>query len=167
MTVKIKKNALANYHPARVIKKLREKNIKQLWIDLIWVKNESTLKKSISIAYGVFCGLSPFWGFQTGLAIGGAFLFRLNKVLTIVASNISFPPFIPLILYLSLQLGTIVLNDPFIKFDDLWALNLAAIKHNSFTYLVGSIVLSISTASLAGLSAYFLISLKSKKKLVE
>ena len=154
--------ALTYYRPILFVKKLRKKNLKQIWEDLIWVKNESTLKKSISVAYGVFCGLSPFWGFHTGMAIGGALLFRLNKALTIFASNVSFPPFIPLVLYLSLQTGTIVLNEPFIEFHDLWELNFDAIKHNSYTYFVGSMVLSIGLAISSGAISYFLISKKTK-----
>lgn len=154
--------ALFYYRPMIFFKKLRKKNLQQIWEDLIWVKNESTLKKSISVAYGVFCGLCPFWGFHTGLAIGGALLFRLNKALTIFASNVSFPPFIPLVLYLSLQTGTIVLNEPFIEFNDLWELNFEMIKHNSYTYFVGSMVLSVSLALFSGILSYFLISKKLK-----
>jgi uncharacterized protein (DUF2062 family) len=51
--------------------------------------------KAFSIALGVFMGLSPFWGFQTLLVISLAVLFKLNKVLAFVASNVSLPPFIP------------------------------------------------------------------------
>ena len=52
-------------------------------------------------------GIVPIWGFQLAIGIPLAFLLRLNKVLFILAANISIPPMIPLILFLSHLTGSI------------------------------------------------------------
>lgn len=56
-------------------------------------------------------GIFPVWGFQLIVAITLAFLLRLNKVLVILAANISIPPMIPLILFLSHLTGAIWMGD--------------------------------------------------------
>ena len=45
---------------------------------------------------GVFMGIIPIWGYQLITAIALAYLLRLNKLIVIVAANISIPPMIPL-----------------------------------------------------------------------
>ena len=50
-------------------------------------------------------GIAPFWGWQMGIALLLAMFFKLNKVITLVASNISIPPMIPVIVYLSYLFG--------------------------------------------------------------
>ena len=58
-----------------------------------------------------FYGYFPNLGISVDLtAIALAHLFRLNKFIVIVAANISIPPMIPVILYLSYLTGGIVLG---------------------------------------------------------
>ena len=68
------------------------------------------MKITFSVMLGVFMGIVPIWGYQLVTAIALAYLFRLNKLLVIVAANISLPPMIPLILYLSYLTGSLVLG---------------------------------------------------------
>jgi uncharacterized protein (DUF2062 family) len=56
-------------------------------------------------------GIVPIWGFQLAIGIPLAFLLRLNKVLFILAANISIPPMIPLILFLSHLTGAVWMGD--------------------------------------------------------
>ena len=63
---------------------------------------EPSLKLSLATGFGVFMGIVPIWGFQMITAAFLAHLFRLNKALVLVASNISLPPMMPFIIYLSL-----------------------------------------------------------------
>ena len=56
-------------------------------------------------------GIVPIWGFQLVVAIALAFLFRLNKALVVVAANVSIPPMIPLILFLSHLTGALWMGD--------------------------------------------------------
>ena len=74
--------------------------------------NESPVKIATGLGFGVFMGNIPVWGFQMLLAAFLAHLFRLNKVLVLAASNISLPPLIPFIVFLSFELGKLLVNQP-------------------------------------------------------
>lgn len=58
---------------------------------LILTVKESPLRLSVSFAIGVFIGMSPFLGIHTVLGIICAYLFRLNKFVTIVGVYITNP----------------------------------------------------------------------------
>ena len=60
---------------------------------------------SLAVGLGLFCGIAPIWGYQMLVAATLAHLFRLNKAITLLASNISIPPVAPFILYGGLALG--------------------------------------------------------------
>ncbi|MEO6784688.1 MAG: DUF2062 domain-containing protein [Chthoniobacteraceae bacterium] len=63
------------------------------------------LRLSLAVGLGLFFGIAPFWGFQMVLATALAHRLRLNKAIALLASNISIPPMVPLILGGSLALG--------------------------------------------------------------
>lgn len=110
----------------------------------------------MSLSVGLFWGLSPFWGFHTAGAVFTAILFKLNKAIAILASNISIPPAIPFIIYASYKVGGWWLgaNAMHIKFDQL--LSPEAIQKNLFQYVIGSLTIAIVVPSIAGLFVYFL-----------
>ena len=58
---------------------------------LILSIKESPVRLSLSFAIGVFIGMSPFLGIHTILGIICAYLFRLNKFVTIVGVYITNP----------------------------------------------------------------------------
>lgn len=60
---------------------------------------------SLAVGLGLFFGIAPFWGFQMLIAAACAHRLRLNKAITLVASNISMPPTLPLIFGGSMTLG--------------------------------------------------------------
>lgn len=115
----------------------------------------SNRTKAFSIALGVFIGLSPFWGFQTLLVISLSVLFKLNKVLSFVASNVSLPPFIPFIIAASLFLGApFVQGDSNILSQDL---NFELIKNNLLQYIIGSFILSTTVSALSGVATFLFL----------
>ena len=61
--------------------------------------------KAFSAGIGIFIGIMPVWGLQTVAAVFFAVAFRLNKALVVIFSQISFPPFFPLILFFSYRIG--------------------------------------------------------------
>jgi uncharacterized protein (DUF2062 family) len=73
--------------------------------ELIADPNESDLVKASSVAVGIFFGIAPIWGFQLVTAIALSILLRLNKTLVIIAANISIPPMIPIVIFLSHWVG--------------------------------------------------------------
>jgi uncharacterized protein (DUF2062 family) len=111
--------------------------------------------KAFSIALGVFIGLSPFWGFQTLLVISLAVLFKLNKVLAFVASNVSLPPFIPFIIAASLFLGS-----PFVSGNsDIFSqeLNFDLVKNNLLQYIIGSMILASTASVISGIATFLFL----------
>ena len=117
---------------------------------------EPTLKLSLATGFGVFMGIVPIWGFQMIVAAFLAHLFKLNKALVLVASNISIPPMMPFIIYLSFVLGRIFVANPvYISFDK--NLTLENAKIGFLQYVYGSIPLAISAGIVAALFTYALL----------
>jgi glycosyltransferase involved in cell wall biosynthesis len=142
--------ALAWHRPLMYIK---GKNISGFFFN----SSETVLKRSLSVAFGVFMGIIPIWGFQLVAAIALAFLFRLNKPLVILFANISIPPMIPLILFLSLVCGKFwVSNSTIPLFNS--ALNLETIKPFLLQYIAGSISLAILSAIVFGTLTFIVLS---------
>lgn len=125
---------------------------------------EPTTKLAVAVGFGVFMGIVPIWGYQMIVAAFLAHIFKLNKALVLLASNISIPPMIPFILYGSFMLGRFFVTSPVnIKLDG--TLNLAHIKIAAFQYISGSIVLAVTAGLLAGLLSYvFLLIRRNGKK---
>jgi uncharacterized protein (DUF2062 family) len=84
----------------------RRKGIKRLFKENILESDGDNKSKALSIALGIFIGVSPFWGFHTVLALSLATVFKLNKFLTFVFSQISLAPFIPFIIGISMFFGS-------------------------------------------------------------
>jgi uncharacterized protein (DUF2062 family) len=120
--------------------------------------NDSNAIKSLSIALGVFIGISPFWGLQTIIVLSLAVLFRLNKVISFAFSNISFPPLIPFIIYGSLKIGGYFIQSTKpLLFDS--SMTFSDIQVNINQYLVGSFILAAVMSILFGLSGYILLTI--------
>lgn len=149
--------------PRNFFRKLKKKGLKRFFIEEILGHHDSPKKKALSIALGVFLGLSPLWGFHTVIVIILAILFKLNKVIAFTSSNISLPPFIPFVLLLSLQTGNLILgHDSFFTMDSLR--ENFDLKQHIEAYLVGSLVLSTSCALIFGLLGYLIFSITDRKK---
>lgn len=119
--------------------------------------HESNHIKALSVAFGVFMGIVPIWGFQLVTAIFLSFLLRLNKAIVIIAANISIPPMVPLIIYASYKTGAIWMKNGGgdLLFNS--ELNFASVKNNFQQYLYGSITLAIFAGIVCGLIAWLLL----------
>ncbi|CAM3933225.1 MULTISPECIES: DUF2062 domain-containing protein [Flavobacterium] len=142
--------------PRNLLFSLKKKGIKKFILENILHSQDSPLKKSLSVALGVFIGICPFWGFQTLLVIGLSVFFKLNKAISFAASNISIPPLIPFVIYGSLKIGSFFIenNNPIqlnksITFDD--------VQNNILQYLVGSFVLASLAAIVFGFVSYLFL----------
>lgn len=155
-------NALLYIKPRDFFRRAKKKGFKKFFLEDILESSDSNFKKSAAIALGVFIGLSPFWGFQTVLLFTFAALFRLNKVIAYLASNVSFPPFIPFIIYGSLQMGSIfVSTDAALVLDS--SITIDDIQKNATQYIVGSLILATVSALSVGLISYLLLTAFSSK----
>lgn len=149
--------------PRNWYRRLKKKGIKRFLVEDVLRHQDSPKKKALSIALGVFIGLSPLWGFHTVIVIFLAILLKLNKVIAFAFSNVSFAPFIPFVLFLSLQVGNIILGqDTSYSIEDIRE-NFDVLNHLK-SYLIGSITLSTVSAVVFGLLGYLIFSMVDKKK---
>lgn len=141
--------------PRNFINNFRKKSFKKFIREDVLESDGTNRTKALSIALGVFIGLSPFWGFQTLLVISLSVLFKLNKVLAFVASNVSLPPFIPFVIAASLFLGAPFVDGEsnFLNHD----LNFDLIKNHLLQYIIGSGILSTTMSLLSGIGVYLFL----------
>lgn len=150
--------------PRDFFRKVKKKGIQKFLAEDVLGSNDSPRKKAFSIALGLFIGLSPFWGLQTLLVLGLTFLFKLNKPIAFAFSNISLPPFIPFILYFSIQIGIWITGETnFFALDNIME-NLVALKGLK-AYLIGSFILATVVSVISGLIGYLILSQIAKRKI--
>jgi glycosyltransferase involved in cell wall biosynthesis len=142
--------------PFSFVKYLTKENVREFINKNILLTRDSNLKISLAVALGIFTGILPVWGFQLFLAIVLAHLFRLSKLITAVAANISIPPMIPILLYLSYLTGGVVLGTGSnIRFSA--NLTVKSFETNLIQYIVGSIVLSVIMSIAIGIISFLLL----------
>lgn len=141
--------------PRNFVNNFKKKSLKKFIKEDVLESDGSNRTKAFSVALGIFIGLSPFWGLHTVLVISLAVLFKLNKVLAFVTSNISLPPFIPFIIAASLFLGS-----PFVHGDSnilTQELNFDLVKNNLLQYMIGSAILATMMSALSGIATYLFL----------
>lgn len=139
---------------------------RKLLDDHLFNPHHSAELKAGSVAFGVFMGIIPIWGFQLVAAIFLAILLKLNKPLVIVAANISIPPMIPFIIYGSYKVGALWMGANAMKIDFSRAITLNSIKNNMVQYIYGSITLAIVAGILFGLLTFIFLKLIGKRSTV-
>jgi glycosyltransferase involved in cell wall biosynthesis len=149
--------------PFSFMKYLKKENILEFIKKHVLHSGDSIPKIAFSVMLGIFMGIAPIWGYQLITAITLAYLFRLNKFIVIMAANISIPPMIPPIIYLSYLTGGWILNInhqiPFsrtISFD--------SIKDNLIQYIVGSLVFGCILSLCSGIATFILLKFFRKKR---
>jgi len=141
-----------------------KKKLGKLLDDHLFNTHQSAQLKAASVAFGIFMGIIPIWGFQLVAAIFLAVLFNLNKPLVIIAANISIPPMIPVIIFLSYKMGTFWMGDKAMQISFSKTITLDSIKHNLLQYIYGSISLAIVAAIIFGLLTFIFLKLTGKKQ---
>ncbi|UQB67643.1 DUF2062 domain-containing protein [Epilithonimonas zeae] len=141
--------------PRNFFRNFKKKSLRKFIKEDVLESDGSNRIKAFSIALGTFIGLSPFWGFQTLIVISLAVVFKLNKVLAFVFSNVSLPPFIPFIIAASLFIGAPFVSgeSDFLNHD----LNFELVKNNLLQYVIGSFILATTVATIFGLGFYFFL----------
>ncbi len=150
--------------PRNFIRTLFQKDSREAFIrDHLINVNEPGYVKALSVALGVFMGIIPIWGFQLVTAIFLAVVLKLNKALVIIAANISIPPMIPLIVFLSYKAGAMWMKDG--GGDLLFSRDITyeTVRNNFQQYLYGSITLAFASAIASGILTWILLSVFKKK----
>ena len=112
------------------------------WLATLVSLDESPWRMALALAVGVFISFTPFWGFQTLMAIVIAAVARLNPALTIAGTWLNLPWFAPFVYAGALQIGSVLLPD------------LSGIAGWSVWLLVGSTTLGLAAAGVTWLVAF-------------
>lgn len=156
--------ALVYFRPRMMIRQVSRESFNELIRKNLLAPEESNLKKAASIGLGIFLGIAPIWGWQMATALALAVLFRLNKVITLIASNISLPPLIPFILFGSYMTGGLILNNPNpLDLDS--GITMEFVKKNFLQYIIGALVFGAAMGILSGFVSYILLSIFRRKQI--
>ena len=149
--------ALLWFWPWKCVRSITKENIKKFISKNITHSPESNIRIALAVMFGVFMGIVPIWGYQMIVAGILAHLMGLNKVITIVASNISIPPMIPFLLFGSYVTGGWILDRP-VKLS-VHEVTFDTIRDSFVQYLAGSMVFAVICGLLAGVVCLMLLSL--------
>ena len=148
--------ALLFFRPWMLIRKVSREGFRETVRKHLLKPGESNFKKSAAVALGVFMGIAPVWGWQMAIALALAILFKLNKAITLVASNISIPPMIPFILFASYMTGGLVMNNNK-GIDYGTGITFEFVEKNLLQYVIGALVFGAAMGILAGLVTWLIL----------
>ena len=141
--------------PRNFVNNFKKKSFKRFIKEDILESEGTNRIKAFSIALGVFVGFLPFGGYHTLLVISFSVLFKLNKVLAFVASNVSLPPFIPFIIAAALFVGAPFVDGNSNVLDQ--DLNFDLVKNNLFQYIIGSLILATAMSVISGMATFIFL----------
>lgn len=149
--------------PRDFFRKLKKKGFKRFIVEDVIGNNDSPQKKALSVALGIFVGLTPLWGFHTVIVLSLALILKLNKTIAFAFSNVSLPPFIPFIVFASFIVGNFVLGQNETFNISTITTDFEVLKHLK-TYIVGSFTLAAISSVIAGIVSYIILLIFQKKK---
>jgi uncharacterized protein len=104
--------------------------------------DESPWRVALALAVGVFISFTPFWGFQTLLALLVASLAGLNRAVTVAGTWLNLPWFAPFVYAGALKLGAVLLPE------------LSGLAGMSAWLMLGTTALGLGAAALTWVVAY-------------
>lgn len=140
--------------PKEIVRKIKEEVLRNI---------DTPTKLAGAIAMGLFFGVAPIWGFQMMVAFVFASIFKLNRTLVLLVSNISTPPFIPLIVFTSFLCGAIFVSEPVELSFNLSEITLETVFLQLRQYVIGAFVLATGLAVI-GFSVTYVISSSLQRK---
>lgn len=148
--------------PRDFVRNFKKKSFRDFLREDIFESDGSNRTKALSVALGTFIAFSPFWGFQTVLAISLAVFFKLNKVLSFTFSHLSLPPVIPFVIWASLWVGSFFIpgGTDFSTSE----LNFDLVKKHLLQYVAGSFTLATTMALLLGFATFFILESRRRSK---
>ncbi len=114
---------------------------------------------SLGVAVGIFVAFIPLIGSHTITAIALASLLRVNTLIVLLSTQVSNPLTFPLQLFLSAEVGSLILNGSFLEIR--MTGDIDYVSHYIVPIVIGGLVLG---TCLAGLS-YVLVKMALKKRL--
>jgi len=111
--------AMLYIHPRNLYRYFRDNSFKSIIKNILSKDSETPNKVASAMGLGIFMGIVPIWGFQMLVAGSLAHVFKLNKTLVILVANISIPPMVPVLIYLSYQTGFFLYNGNFDSLENI------------------------------------------------
>jgi uncharacterized protein (DUF2062 family) len=121
-------------------------------LSALWSHDESPWRTALGLAVGVFLSFTPFWGFQTVLALVLATLFGLNRAVTVAGTWLNLPWFAPFVYAGAVKLGALMLPD------------LSGLAGLSAYLLVGSTTMGLAAATVTWVIAFGLIRQRRRRR---
>jgi uncharacterized protein len=104
--------------------------------------DESPWRVALALAVGVFISFTPFWGFQTLLALLTATVCRLNRTVTVTGTWLNLPWFAPFVYAGAVKLGAWLLPE------------LSGVAAMSAWLLLGTTALGVVAAAITWVVAF-------------
>jgi uncharacterized protein (DUF2062 family) len=120
------------------------------------------LRMSLAVGLGLFFGIVPIWGIQMAVAATVAHWLRLNKVITLVASNISIPPVAPFIIGGAFILGHWLFTGEVLKLAPPPMHGAKAFEY-IWQWIVGSVALALLVAAFGTVITYAIARMVKRK----
>ncbi|MEW6108229.1 MAG: DUF2062 domain-containing protein [Nitrospirota bacterium] len=125
------------------IQALMFRKYKNLVINLMR-KGMSPTEIAIAVSLGNFIGILPFLGLHTVIALGAAYILRLNIAVVFLGTQISNPFSFPFILFISAQIGNLVINGSLLTLR--FTGDVEIVREYIIPTLVGSLLLGLVVA---------------------
>ncbi len=151
--------ALLWVRPLSFFRGLRKKSVREFVREYILNSGDSNIKLSLSVSLGLFIGVTPIWGWQIVTTLGLAHLLKLNKFVAVSVSNISLPPMLPFVIFLSYLIGGWAMGVNTTNIHYMPGSGLQWIRENIIQYLLGSVLLGLSLALVMGPVTYLILSI--------
>jgi uncharacterized protein (DUF2062 family) len=110
-------------------------------------KGLSPAQIAFAVALGNSIGFIPIIGTHTVAAIGLAYLFRINPLIVLLGTQISNPITYPFQLFISAEIGSLILNGGFLEIE--FSKEINYLSHYLLPIIVGSLVLGIAVPCLS------------------
>lgn len=155
--------ALLWIRPLSFFRSLGKKSMKEFFRQYVINSSDSNARLAFSVALGLFIGVAPIWGWQILTTLGLSHLFKLNKFVAVTCSNISLPPMLPVIIFISYILGGWIPGGNTDNLDFSSTFSLDRIADNLIQYVIGSFILGALLALVFGSVTYVLLKIFRKQ----
>lgn len=140
----------------------------KIWdkLKILFYINDPAWKIALTFSIGLFIGMSPLIGFHTILALAVAFIFRLNKLVILVAVYFTNPWTIVPIYTFSTLIGAKILGRKINITIDWSHITLSDLIHNMgsllLPFVTGTIIVGFVLSVLSYIVIYAILSKKSR-----
>lgn len=131
--------------------------------------DDSPKKLALSFGIGVFIAISPLWGLHTLLGIAVAFLFNLNKIVTIAGVYVSNPwTFIPIYTFttwfgikvMGKNIQSITINWKHLTLGNFFD----SISIFLWPFVIGSTIIAMISGLISGILVYYYFKYRQSEK---